>query len=37
LEEACPDEQQRALREDAVSRFPESIGRLLTLIASGTA
>jgi hypothetical protein len=37
LEEACPDEQQRALAEDAVSPFSESIGRLLTLIASGTA
>jgi hypothetical protein len=37
LEEACPDEQERALREDAASPLSESIGRLLTLIAAGTA
>src|SRR5262245_47096892 len=37
LEEAGEDEQQRALHEDAVSPLSESIGRLLRLIASGTA
>ena len=37
LEEAGEDEQQRALREQDVSPLSPSIGRLLTLIASGTA
>ena len=37
LEEAGEEEQQRALREDTASPLSESIGRLLTLIATGTA
>jgi hypothetical protein len=37
LEDAGEDEQQRALLEGTVSPFSESIARLLTLVASGTA
>jgi hypothetical protein len=37
LEEAGEDEQERALHDDTVSPLSESIGRLLTLIAAGTA
>ena len=37
LEEADEDEQQRALLEPDASPLPDSIGRLLTLVASGTA
>ncbi len=37
LEEADEDEQQRAFLEPDPSPLPDSIGRLLTLVASGTA